>query len=96
MNLLKPSSIPGGLRLTSALLVSASLVFGAFGASGERDANLAHCPIKGTPFRGNWADCDAPRSALDKPGWKLTFSDDFDKPRLREVFDSQFSTLNTR
>ena len=32
----------------------------------------------------NLKDADAPRSPIEKPGWTLTFSDDFDRPRLRD------------
>ena len=52
--------------------------------AGSAAVLAAGIPIKGTPCTGKWAECDAPRSALEKPGWKLTFSDDFDKPRLRD------------
>ena len=52
--------------------------------AGSAAVVAANIPIKGTPCTGKWAECDAPRSALEKPGWKLTFSDDFDKPRLRD------------
>ena len=52
----------------------------------------ANIPIKGTPCTGKWADCDAPRSALEKPGWKLTFSDDF-VDRLRKLVARTLSVL---
>lgn len=29
---------------------------------------------------------DAPRPSVDKPGWKLTFQDEFDRPQLNDMF----------
>ena len=41
-------------------------------------AFAAEFPLKGTPFNGKWTASDTPRPEIEKPGWTLTFSDDFD------------------
>ena len=46
--------------------------------------NAAEAPLTGTPFNGNWAACDTPRPPIEKAGWELTFSDDFDGSRLKD------------
>ena len=40
--------------------------------------------IASEAFVGNWKETDAPRSPLEKPGWTLTFSDDFDGVHLKD------------
>ena len=40
--------------------------------------------IASETFAGKWLDADAPRSPLEKPGWTLTFNDDFDGVHLKD------------
>ena len=66
--------------LSVVLLLSAFVAGRAFAVEKVADDPA----IASETFAGNWKDADAPRSPLEKPGWTLTFNDDFDGVHLKD------------
>ena len=65
------------------LILSLVATLASFPLSGE--TNVAKDPaIASRSFAGDWKDEDAPRPPLEKPGWTLTFNDDFDGVHLKD------------
>ena len=61
------------------------ILYAAIQAVGPLSSAFASdVPVKGMPCRGSWAERDTPRPPIEKSGWELTFSDDFDGVRVKD------------
>lgn len=71
-------------RRRRAFAATAAMAWTGLAAVAAASKTASDPAISTESFAGEWREADAPRSPIEKPGWTLTFADDFDGVHLKD------------